>query len=47
MYAARAAEALRTELGIPALGFGAIDLAIDATGAPPCIAMAMHLLKPA
>ena len=46
-YAARAAEALRTSLDIPALGPGSIDLAVEATGAPSCTSMSMHLLKPA
>lgn len=46
-YAARASEELRKQFGIPALGRGAIDLVIDATGAPSCVAMSLHLLKPA
>jgi len=46
-YAERASAEMREELGIPALGRGAVDLSIDATGAPSCIQMALHLLKPA
>jgi L-iditol 2-dehydrogenase/D-xylulose reductase len=45
-YAERASEELRAALNIPELGAGALDICIDASGAPSCIAMGLHLLKP-
>ncbi|ORX36932.1 sorbitol dehydrogenase [Kockovaella imperatae] len=46
-YSVRAAKELREALGVPQLGRGSIDLAVDCTGAPSCIQMSLHLLKPA
>jgi L-iditol 2-dehydrogenase/D-xylulose reductase len=41
------AELILSTLNIPAMGKGAIDLAIEASGAPTCVQMGMHVLKPA
>jgi len=46
-YAERCADELRKALNIPALGAGSLDVAIDASGAPACIAAGLHLLRPA
>lgn len=39
-------DELMSTLNIPALGPGGIDLAIEATGAPSCVQMGVHVLKP-
>jgi D-xylulose reductase len=46
-YCARVANALCGDLDIPAMGPGAIDLTIEASGAPTCIQIGVHVLKPA
>lgn len=46
-YTARIAGELRQELGIPERGKGAIDLAIEASGAPTCVQIGLAVLKPA
>lgn len=46
-YTARVAGELRQELGIPERGKGAIDLAIEASGAPTCVQIGLAVLKPA
>ncbi|KAL7419078.1 hypothetical protein Q5752_005914 [Cryptotrichosporon argae] len=45
-YTERSAETLRDALDVPLRGRGAIDVAIDASGAPVCIGTCIHLLKP-
>jgi len=46
-YCARIAAKLCGDLDIPAMGPGAIDLTIEASGAPTCIQIGVHVLKPA
>lgn len=45
-YCARIAAKLCGDLDIPAMGPGAIDLTIEASGAPTCIQIGVHVLKP-
>ena len=46
-YCTRMAQLLLSTLNIPALGPGAIDLTIEASGAPTCVQMGVQVLKPA
>ncbi|KIR67157.1 chlorophyll synthesis pathway protein BchC [Cryptococcus bacillisporus CA1873] len=46
-YTTRVAGELRQQLGIPERGKGAIDLAIEASGAPTCVQIGLAVLKPA
>ncbi|ORY32623.1 putative sorbitol dehydrogenase [Naematelia encephala] len=46
-FAARVTNAVRTQLGLPDRGPGAVDLALEASGAPTCMQMGLHILKPA
>ncbi|ODN79716.1 chlorophyll synthesis pathway protein BchC [Cryptococcus amylolentus CBS 6039] len=46
-YTARVAAELQQTLNIPERGKGAIDLAIEASGAPPCVQLGLAVLKPA
>ena len=46
-YAARIVAEMLKEFGMPAVGKGAVDLAIEASGAPSCVLMGVHILKPA
>lgn len=39
-------DLILSSLNIPALGPGGIDLTIEATGAPSCVQMGIHVLKP-
>jgi hypothetical protein len=45
-YCSRIANAICSDLDIPAMGPGAIDLTIEASGAPTCIQIGVHVLKP-
>jgi D-xylulose reductase len=46
-YCSRVANQICGDLNIPAMGPGAIDLTIEASGAPTCIQIGVHVLKPA
>ncbi|WVN88112.1 chlorophyll synthesis pathway protein BchC [Cryptococcus depauperatus CBS 7841] len=46
-YAVRVTEELRQTLSIPERGKGAVDLAIEASGAPSCVAIGVSVLRPA
>ncbi|WWD02656.1 chlorophyll synthesis pathway protein BchC [Kwoniella europaea PYCC6329] len=46
-YCARVTEEIKTTLNIPSRDHGAVDLAIEASGAPTCIQMGINILKPA
>lgn len=46
-YCARVAESMLKELNIPASGKYGLDLTIEASGAPTCVQIGMHVLKPA
>ncbi|WVR07288.1 chlorophyll synthesis pathway protein BchC [Kwoniella sp. DSM 27419] len=47
VYTARLADEIKQTLNIPDRGFGSVDLAIEASGAPTCIQMGVNILKPA
>lgn len=46
-YAARVSDEIRTKLNIPERDSGAVDLAIEASGAPSCVQVGANILKPA
>jgi L-iditol 2-dehydrogenase/D-xylulose reductase len=46
-YCTRMAQSILSTLGLPALGPGAVDLTIEASGAPSCVQMGIQVLKPA
>ena len=46
-YCTRMAQSILSTLNIPALGPGAVDLSIEASGAPSCVQMGIQVLKPA
>ncbi len=45
-YCLNTADKLRADLGIPRLGVGAVDLSIEASGAPTCTQIGIAVLKP-
>ncbi|WVQ72436.1 hypothetical protein IAR50_001988 [Cryptococcus sp. DSM 104548] len=45
-YSERAAAHLLSTCGIPARGPGSIDLVVDATGAPSCVALGLQTVRP-
>ena len=46
-YCMRAMDEMRSQFGMPENGSGAIDLSIEASGAPACVSMGVYALKPA
>ncbi|EIW70927.1 hypothetical protein TREMEDRAFT_73604 [Tremella mesenterica DSM 1558] len=45
-YYARVTETIKSQLQIPYMGDGSIDLVIEASGADACVGMGLHILKP-
>ena len=45
-YCLRMGEKVRKDLGIPLLGKGAVDLTIEASGAPTCTQIGIAVLRP-
>ncbi len=44
-YGRRMSDELKQQLGIPTMGQGAIDMALEATGAEVCILGGMHMVQ--